>query len=184
MNARISVRSCGASALACPSASSATPNWPTRSTPPTSGSSSAPASGSAISPARAKRPRRWGPARPRGRWRAPALTAADIDLIIVATSTPDYTFPADRDADPGGARHHPRRRVRPAGGLLRLRVRGDDGRQVPDLRLAQARAGDRRGDVFAPARLGGPHDLRAVRRRRRGDGAGGGGRRRRATRPA
>ncbi len=108
------------------------------------------------------------------------LTPADIDLIIVATSTPDYTFPGGGDPDAGRARDRPRRRLRSAGGLLGLRVRRRDGRQVPRLRLAQARAGDRRRDVLAPARLDRPHDLRAVRRRRGGDRAGGGAERRQA----
>ena len=168
MNAKHSVRSCGASALACPSASSPTTNWRRRSTRPTSGSSSAPASSSAISPATGETTSTLGD--PRGRARrspTPGCTADDIDLIIVATSTPDYTFPAVGDADSGGARHHAGRRLRPAGGLLGLRLRGDDGRQVSDLGLAQARAGDRRRDLLAHPRLEGPHDLRAVRRRRR-----------------
>ena len=45
------------------------------------------------------------------------LEPDDIDLIICATSTPDYTFPVDRDADPDGSWNHARRRLRPAGGL-------------------------------------------------------------------
>ncbi len=53
----------------------------------------------------------------------------------------------------GRARHHPRRRVRSAGGVLRLRLRAGDGRRAAQDRRVLARAGDRRGDVFAPPRL-------------------------------
>ena len=62
------------------------------------------------------------------------LKADDIDLIICATSTPDYTFPSTATHDPDRPRHAPRRRLRPAGGLHRLRLRGRDGRQVPRTR--------------------------------------------------
>ena len=46
------------------------------------------------------------------------LTPADIDLIILATSTPDNTFPATAVEHPEPARHAPRLRLRHAGGLL------------------------------------------------------------------
>ena len=95
------------------------------------------------------------------------LEAGDIDLIVCATSTPDYTFPSTATHDPGGPRHQPRRRLRPPGGLHGLRLRRCDRRQVPDLRLAQARARHRRRDLLAHPRLERPHHLRAVRRRRR-----------------
>ena len=78
-----------------------------------------------------------------------------------------------RDPGPGRSRHRRGRRLRPAGGLLRLRLRRRHGRQVPALRLAQAGAGDRRRDVLAHPRLERPHDLRPVRRRRGGDRARG-----------
>ena len=102
----------------------------------------------------------------------------DIDLIICATSTPDYTFPSVADHDPGGTRHHRRRGLRPAGGVRRLRLRRGDRRQVSDVGLAQARAGDRGRNLFPDHGLERPHHLRAVRRRRRRDGARGAGRRR------
>ena len=92
--------------------------------------------------------------------------ADDIDLIICATSTPDYTFPSTATHDPDGPRHHSRRRLRPAGRLHRLRLCGVGGGQVPRLGLAQARAGDRRRNLLAHARLERPHHLRALRRRR------------------
>ena len=57
--------------------------------------SSAPASANAISPRQGETTShaRHQAAAGRAR-RRPASTAADIDLVIVATSTPDYTFPA------------------------------------------------------------------------------------------
>ena len=54
---------------------------------------------------------------------AAGIDAQSIDLIVLATSTPDNTFPATAVAVQAGARHHPRRRLRPAGGLLGLRLR-------------------------------------------------------------
>ena len=174
----IFVPSCAASAPLCPNASSPTPNSRRWSTLRTNGSGSAPASSSAISPATARRHRRWARA-PRGRRCRAGLTAGghrsdhrrDLDARLHLSRR--------RDADPGRSRHHARRRLRSAGGLLGLRVRRDDGRQIPRLGLAQARVGDRRGDLFAAARLGRPHDLRAVRRRRRRDRARSGRERRR-----
>ena len=40
------------------------------------------------------------------------ITAESVDLIVVATSTPDDTFPATADPGAGQARHHRRRRLR------------------------------------------------------------------------
>ena len=69
-------------------------SWRRASTPPTSGSSSAPASAAAISPAKARRPRALPP-RPRAaRSSMRASTRRDIDLIVLATATPDQTFPS------------------------------------------------------------------------------------------
>ena len=67
----------------------------------------------------------------------------------------------------GRPRHHARRRLRPAGGVLGLRLWHRDRRRAVAHRHLQARAGDRRGDVLAHPRLDRPHHLRAVRRRRR-----------------
>ena len=74
-------------------------------------------------------------------------------------------LPGDRHADPGGARHHPRRGLRPAGRLLRLRLCVAIADKFLHSGLAQARAGDRRRDLLAHPRLDRPHHLRAVRRR-------------------
>ena len=46
------------------------------------------------------------------------IDAQSIDLIVLATSTPDNTFPATAVAVQNGARHQPRRGLRPAGGLF------------------------------------------------------------------
>ena len=73
----------------------------------------------------------------------------------------------------GRARHPSRRRLRPAGGLLRLRLCAGDRRQFPARRRLQARAGDRRRDLFADSGLERPRHLRAVRRWRRRGRAGG-----------
>ena len=62
-------------------------------------------------------------------------------------------LPGDRREDPGRARHHQGRRVRRPGGLLGLRLRADDRRQLPQDRPVQARARHRRGDVLAHSRL-------------------------------
>ena len=75
----------------------------------TSGSSSAPESGSATSPSR-RHARRRSARSPRARrWSTPALPATDIDLIVCATSTPDFIFPGTACliqkalGNPGGA---------------------------------------------------------------------------------
>jgi 3-oxoacyl-[acyl-carrier-protein] synthase-3 len=64
------------------------------------------------------------------------LDAQSIDLIVLATSTPDNTFPATAVAVQHG-----------------LRVRACNRRQFPAHRRLQARAGDRRRDLLAHPRL-------------------------------
>ena len=100
------------------------------------------------------------------------MSGNDIDLIVVATSTPDETFPGHGHARAGRARHDPRRRLRRAGGMLGLRVRARRGRQFHEGGAGAHRAGHRRRDLLAHPRLERPHDLRAVRRRRRRGRAG------------
>ena len=125
------------------------------------------ASASAVSPRKANSP----PTSPQIAARAGARKrrprAADIDLIVLATSTPDNTFPATAVTVQNQSRHPPRRGLRPAGGLLRLRLCARDGRCAAEDRAGQARPRHRRGDVLAHPRLERPHDLRALRRRRR-----------------
>ncbi len=86
--------------------------------------------------------RRGGPRRP---GRPPAAAAADVDLIIVATTTPDLTFPATAaivqrkpGADLSGLR-------RP-GGVLGLRLRPVGGRRLRGAGPGQVRRGHRRRD--------------------------------------
>ena len=50
------------------------------------------------------------------------VDADSIDLIVLGTSTPDQTFPATAVTVQARARHHQGRRLRPAGGLLGLRL--------------------------------------------------------------
>jgi phosphate acyltransferase len=64
------------------------------SIPATNGSSPAPASASAGSPPRASSPPTWPAPPPAARSNRPASTAAEIELIIVATITPDTLTPA------------------------------------------------------------------------------------------
>ena len=88
------------------------------------------------------------------------LDAADIDLIVLATSTPDNTFPATAVSIQAGLGIHARRRLRPAGGMLRLRLwDGDRGRPVEVRQASSGRwsSGRRRsrasstGPIAAPA---------------------------------
>ena len=111
------------------------------------------------------------------------LTPQDIDLIVLRDLDAGQHLSGDRGRDPGRARHHHGLRLRPAGGLLGLRLRAGDGRQIAARRAGQARAGDRRRDLLAHPRLDRPHHLRAVRRRRRRGGARGAGAARRHDRP-
>ena len=67
------------------------PSW---STPPTLGSPSGPGSRNAGSPPTASSPHRWAPIAARAALDDAGLAPEDIDLIILATSTPDQTFPA------------------------------------------------------------------------------------------
>ena len=91
------------------------------------------------------------------------VEAQSIDLIVLATSTPDNTFPGQRRLGTGRSWHHSRRRLRSAGGVFRLRLWAGDGRRLPPVGRFFARSGDRRGDVFAHSRLDRSRHLRAVR---------------------
>ena len=108
--------------------------------------------------------------RPRGRRSTQAGVApAELDLVIVATVTPDMAFPAtaaliaDELGAPRGGRLRPLRR------LHRLHVRGRAGVRDAGGRRLPARARGRRRRALEDRRLVGPHDLHRVRRRcRRG----------------
>ena len=75
-----------------------------------------------------------------------AMDAGELDLIVCATTTPDETFPGDRDDASGAAGHDPRRGVRRAGGLLRLHLRPGRRRQFHQGRAGEDRAAGRRRD--------------------------------------
>ena len=97
------------------------------STPPTSGSATAPGSASAGSLPRA---RRSPTSRSRRRGEALAMAGVEptsLDLLIVATVTPDMTFPSTAAlvADALGCRR--RGRLRPLGRLYRVHVRARPG---------------------------------------------------------
>ena len=151
-----------------------------RSTPPTNGSCSAPASASATSRPTARRPPTSAIARgARPRWPMPASMPQTIDLIVLATSTPDNTFPATAtsvQAALGITRGAAFDLQAVCSGFVYALATAD---KFLRIRHAQARAGDRRRDVLAHPRLDRPHHLRAVRRRRRRRRAGGA-----ASRPA
>ena len=111
------------------------------------------------------------------------VDAQSIDLIVLATSTPDNTFPATAVAVQNelGIHHGAAFDLQAVcSGFVYALATADN--FLRRWRL-QARAGDRRRDVFAHPRLERPRHLRAVRRRRRRGGAGGAGAAGQAVRP-
>jgi 3-oxoacyl-[acyl-carrier-protein] synthase-3 len=147
------------------------------STPATSGSASPHRHPPAACRGSRARPPATSPSRPRSaRWRPPASTAAEIDLIIVGTTTPDVIFPSTAClVQHRSARTAARRSTSmPPAPASSTRCRLPTSSSAP----ARAhRAGDRRRDADAHAGLERPWHLRAVRRRRRRSGAEGGLRR-------
>ena len=103
---------------------------------------------------------------------AAGIGADEIDLIIVATSTPDMIFPSTATLLQQKLGRAWLCGVRRAGGLFRLRLRADGGRRDDQDRRCKQGPGDRRRGVLAHPRFQGPHHLRAVRRRGRRRGAG------------
>ena len=105
-------------------------SWPRRSTPPTSGSCSAPASASAISRRRASSPPTSAIAGgARGARRRQASMPQSIDLIVLGDLDARQHLSGHRGDGAGRARHHPRRGLRSAGGVLGLRLRARDRRR-------------------------------------------------------
>ena len=152
-------------------------NWRSRSTRPTNGSSSGPASAAATSPPTARPPPRLAVEACRKALEAAGLEPSDIGLIVLATATPDQTFPSSATKvqallgidDCIAFDVH----AVCTGFLYALTRRRLDASR----RQCQARAGDRIGNLQPDPRLGGSHHLRPVRRRRRRGRAGGRGRR-------
>jgi 3-oxoacyl-[acyl-carrier-protein] synthase-3 len=144
------------------------------STPTTSGSFRVPAFAAGIWRRRARRPAIWAWSPRSRRWKWPVLPAGEIDLIIVATSTPDFIFPSTACLIQGRLGNKQGRcRVRRPGRLQRLCLRPGDCRKVHPLRQPPQGAGHRCRSLFADSRLERPRHLRAVRRRCRRGGARG-----------
>ena len=112
-----------------------------------------------------------GPGRPGGPRSGAGSRPSEIDLIIVATVTPDMLFPATACLVQDKLKATPGLGLRRLGRLLRLPLRPHHGRAVRRDRRAQEGAGDRRRRDDLDPRLRGPHHLRAVRRRRGGGAA-------------
>ena len=91
---------------------------------------------------------------PSGRSPRPASRPPTSISIVLATTTPDHTFPATATQVQAQLGMTPRRRVRRAGGLLRLRLsRSPSPTTSSALGQAPTRAGDRRRDLLAHPRL-------------------------------
>ena len=91
------------------------------------------------------------------------VDAQSIDLIVLATSTPDNTFPATAVVVQDGLGIHHGAAFDLAGGVFGVRFCARHRGQLPAHRRVQACAGDRRRDVLANSRLERPRYLRAVR---------------------
>ncbi len=93
------------------------------------------------------------------------LAAAQIDLIILATATPDQTFPATAATVQDRLGIHAGAAFDRSGRLFRFHLRPYDRRLFPQGRPVEARSCHRRRDVLAHPGLERPFHLRAVRRR-------------------
>ena len=107
-----------------------------------------------------------GTAAARAALRHAGAEPAEVDAIILATSTPDQAFPATALRVQAALGVTRRVRLRPRRGLRRLHLRAVGGRQHDPHRPGARRAGDRQRGLLAHPELAGPRHLRAVRRRR------------------
>lgn len=97
---------------------------------------------------------------------AAGIEAGEIDLIIVATTTPDMVFPSVACRVQAGTRRQGLRRFRRSGRLRGLHLCAQCGRcHAARWPLSSGDRDRRRGDVASP-RHEGPFHLRALRRRR------------------
>ena len=99
---------------------------------------------------------------------APASTGADIDLLVLATTTPDQAIPATSSAvhDALGLS---RRGLRPERRVRRVRLRPRRRRRAPRRDGATRASSSARRRSRAGHRPGRPRDRRPLRRRRGGD---------------
>ena len=95
------------------------------------------------------------------------ITADEIDLIIVATVTPDMFFPSTACFVQTEDRREERRVFRRQRRLLRLSLRARDRAAVHHVAHLQHHPRHRRGKASSDRRLDGSQHLRALRRRRR-----------------
>ena len=94
---------------------------------------------------------------------AKGVPAEEIEMIVLATVTPDMLFPVDGLPDSGSSGRFAGLGIRSFGGVLGIRLRPHCRRAVRGRRLAQESAGDRqRRDDFDP-RFQGSRHLRPVR---------------------
>ena len=109
---------------------------------------------------------------------------AEVDAIILATSTPDQAFPATALRVQAALGRNARLRLRHRRRLRRLHLRALCRRRDDPHRPGARCAGHRQRGLLAHPELAGPRHLRAVRRRRRGGvPAGGHGQRQRPGHP-
>ena len=142
------------------------------STRATRGSARAPASASAASPRPDETTSDLALHAARAALAAAGIAPADVDLIVVATTTPDMVFPSTACILQAklGAHGGPAFDVQAvcSGFVYALAVAD----RMVAAGMATQRAGRRRRDLFAHPRLERPRHLRAVRRRRRRGRAG------------
>jgi hypothetical protein len=94
--------------------------------------------------------------------RTAGIDPDDIDLILLATLTPDYWMPSTAALVQGSDRQQAGGRDGRRRGLFGLRLRVRDSAGVHHERHRQARARDRRGAADAVPRLHGPQHLHPV----------------------
>ncbi len=90
------------------------------------------------------------------------IDAGDVDLILVATASPDMFFPRDGLPGPAQARRAQGRLHGHLGGVLRVPLRAGNGQEHGRHRRDPDRPGHRRGKAQRVAGLDGSEHLRAL----------------------